>query len=105
MNTPENTRPGQVTQVPVTHEIRRTHDDSVISVHCCQPCAGFAFGQLHLADMMGGDNQPGPLEYVEARIVEVATGDWTLATRELVPLDGIRPVKPQPAPYVYDGYM
>ena len=106
MTKPLNIRPGQITQLAVTHEIRRSHDESVISAHCCQPCASVAFGRLHLADMMGGENQPGPLEYLEARVIEVATGEWTLFTQALVPLDGIPPVKDENYPhYLYDGIM
>jgi hypothetical protein len=101
-----NTRPGQITQLAVSHEIRRVHDDSVISAHCCQPCASVAFGRVHLADMMGGDNQPGPLEHVEARVIEAATGEWSQFTRALVPLNGIPPVKDEDFPHwAYDGIM
>ena len=106
MTVPANTRPGQITHLSVTHEVRRTHDDSVISAHCCASCAIVAFGRLHLADMMGGEKQPGPLEKIEARIVEVATSQWTHFTWARVPLDGIPPVKDENYPhYLYDGIM
>lgn len=74
----------------VTHEIRRAHDDSVISGHCSSACALGAFEELTLAQMMG-DNPPGPLEPVEARLVDLATGQVTATTGGLVPLDGLAP--------------
>jgi len=74
----------------VTHEIRRTHDESVISGHCCSACALGAFEELSLAKMVG-DNPPGPLEPVEAHLVDLATGQVTAMTTGLVPLDGIAP--------------
>lgn len=104
MTKPLNTRPGQIAQLAVTHEIRRAHDDSVISAHCCHPCAVVALDQLHLSDMMGGENQPGPLEYVTAHVVEVVTNQRSGVAGGLVPLDGIPPVKPVKFPdYLYDG--
>lgn len=90
---------GRVTHLAVTHEIRRVHDDSVISAHCSPDCARTAFRGLHLADMMGGDNQPGPLEYVEAHLVDLATGQAVMFTQGLVPLDGIAPVKVESYPH------
>jgi len=74
----------------VTHEIRRAHDDSVISAHCCSACALGAFEQLTLAQLMG-DNPPGPLEPVEARLVDLGSGEVTATTGGLVPLDGMAP--------------
>ena len=59
------TREGQITHLAVTHEVRREHDGSVISAHCCLDCAYLAHGKLSLAAMMG-DNPPGPLEWVRA---------------------------------------
>ena len=57
---------------------------------CCSACALGAFEQLTLAQLMG-DNPPGPLEPVEARLVDLATGQVTATTGGLVPLDGIAP--------------
>lgn len=74
----------------VTHEIRRAHDESVISAHCCSACALGAFEELSLAKMMG-DNPPGPLKPVEAHLVDLATGQVTAVTTGLVPLDGNAP--------------
>jgi len=74
----------------VTHEIRRAHDDSVISGHCCSACVLGAFERLTLGQMMG-DNPPGPLERVEAHLVDLASGAVTATTIGLVPLDGIAP--------------
>jgi hypothetical protein len=103
MTTPANTRPGQITHLAVTHEIRRAHDDSVISAHCCASCVHIAFQRLHLADMMGGENQPGPLEYIEAHVIDVATGERSLFTQALVPLDGIPPAKVESyPPHLFD---
>ncbi|WP_141243202.1 hypothetical protein [Geodermatophilus obscurus] len=73
--------------LPVTHEIRRLHDGSVISSHCSRDCALAAFEQLLLAQMMGED-PPGPLQWVEAHLVDLATGQTGASTRGLVPLDG-----------------
>lgn len=74
----------------LTHEIRRAHDDSLISGHCSSACALGAFEELTLARMMG-ENPPGPLERVEAHLVDLATGQVTATTGGLVPLDGIAP--------------
>ena len=74
----------------VTHEIHRAHDDSVISGHCSSACALGAFEDLTLAQMMG-DNPPGPLEPVEARLVDLGSGEVTATTGGLVPLDGMAP--------------
>ncbi|MFQ1004401.1 hypothetical protein [Modestobacter sp. SSW1-42] len=106
MSASRNARPGQITQIPVTHEIRREHDDSVISAHCCYACAVLALDQVHLSDLMGGENQPGPLEYVTAHVVEVASNQRSAFTAGLVPLDGIPPVKPVRFPHdLYDSLM
>jgi len=105
MTKPLNTRPGQITQLAVTHEIRREHDDSVISAHCCHPCAAVALDRLQLADMMGGENQPGPLEYLTVFVVEVASNERSLFAGGLVPLDGIPPVKSERPHWVYDAVL
>ena len=76
----------------VTHEIRRAHDDSVISGHCCNACAVTAFEQLTLAQMMG-ENPLGPLEPVEARLIDLATNEVTASAGGLVPLDGVAPAE------------
>ena len=74
----------------VTHEIRRAHDDSVISAHCCSACALGAFEELTLAQMMG-ENPPGPLEFVDAQLVDLAANEVTATARGLVPVDGKSP--------------
>ena len=93
MTNPTSTRPGQITQLPVTHELRRAHDNSVISAHCCADCARSALRRLSLAQMMGGENQPGPLERIEAHVVDLATGEPGIFTWGLVPLDGLPPAE------------
>ena len=85
-------RPGQITQLPVTWEIRRVHDNSVVSAHCCLGCVTHAFGRLTTADMMG-EHPPGPLEWAEVEAVNVATGEAGMFTRALVPLDGLPPAE------------
>jgi hypothetical protein len=73
--------------LPVTHEIRRLHDGSVISSHCNRDCALAAFERLSLAQLMGEDPL-GPLQWVEAHLVELASGQTAASTRGLVPFDG-----------------
>ena len=96
------TREGQITHLAVTHEIRREHDGSVISAHCCKACAWTAFDRITLADMMAGENQPGPLEYVRAHVVDLATGDVLFFTQGLVPLDGQPPAEVLSYPEPWD---
>ena len=43
--------------------------------------------------MMGGENQPGPLERIEAHVVDLATGEPVMFTWGLVPLDGLPPAE------------
>ncbi len=74
----------------VTHELRRAHDDSVISVHCSSGCALEAFERLTLAQIMG-NTPPGPLERVEARLVDLATGEVAATAGGTVPPDGVAP--------------
>ena len=93
MPNPTSARPGRITQLPVTHELRRAHDNSVISAHCCADCARLALQRVTLAAMMGGENQPGPLERIEAHVVDLATGDPGMFTWGLVPLDGLPPAE------------
>ena len=69
---------------PVRYQIRRRHDDSLISAHCCTASALTAFERLTLADLMG-PIPAGPLEWAEADIIEVATGASVAYTRGLVP--------------------
>jgi hypothetical protein len=40
---------------------------------------------------MMGANPPGPLEWVETHVVELASGQAVAHTRSLVPLDGCPP--------------
>lgn len=80
MTNPTSTRPGQITALPVTHELRRAHDHSVIGAHCCTDCARTALHRVSLATMMGGENQPGPLERIEAHVIDVATGEPVMFT-------------------------
>ena len=99
------TRDGQITHLAVTHQIRRTHDSSVISAHCCLGCALQALNRLTLAAMMG-ENPPGPLEEVTAQVIDLATGEdgWFRFGR--VPLDGLPPAEvlsfPETYPELYD---
>ena len=74
----------------VTHEIRRAHDDSLISAHCCSACALTGFEQLTLAQMMG-ENPPGPVQPVEARLVDLVANQVTATAGGLVPVDGQAP--------------
>lgn len=78
--------------LPVTHHLRRAHDHSLISAHCGLGCAQQALEALTLAAMMG-EHPPGPLEWVEAQLVEAATGELVMFTRGLVPLDGQPPAE------------
>lgn len=63
---------------------------TLISAHCCAPSALQAFERLRLPDLMGS-TPPGPLEWAEADIIELATGDSVASTGALVPLDGQPP--------------
>lgn len=95
------TRLGQITHLPVTHEIRREHDASVISAHCCLGCASQAFQRLSLAAMMGGQNRPGPLERITAHVVDLDTGGHCLSRWGFVPLDGLPPSEIYSYPELY----
>ena len=87
------TREGRITHLAVTHEIRRAHDGSVISAHCCEHCADLALRRLSLAAMMGGKNQPCPLETISAHVIDLATGEPGMTTWSRVPLDGLPPTE------------
>ena len=84
---------GRVTHLAVTHEIRREHDDSVISAHCCLGCAVQAFDRLSLGAMMGGKNQPGPLDRITAPLIDLSTGQTRRSRWGLAPLDGLPPAE------------
>jgi hypothetical protein len=73
--------------LPVTHVLRRAHDDSVISGHCSLACARSALERVSLAAMAGA-NPPGPLEWVTAHLVDLASGQVLEFTGGLVPVDG-----------------
>jgi hypothetical protein len=77
-------------QPAAQYEIRRRHDASLISAHCCSASALQAFARLSVADMMG-PNPPGLLEWAEVDIIEVETGQSVAFTRGLVQSDGQSP--------------
>lgn len=83
---------GRITHLAVTHELRRAHDGSVISSHCCRDCAWQALESLTLPDLLG-DNPPGLLQWAEVHVVVVATGARIAFTRGLVPLDQHAPAQ------------
>lgn len=76
--------------LPVTHAVRRTHDGSVISYHCGLSCGQAAMERLSLAQMMGG-TPPGPLEQVQAQLVDLVTDEVLGFVGGLIPLDGAAP--------------
>ncbi len=80
------------THLAVTHHLRRAHDGSVISAHCGPDCARAALADLTLTQMIG-EHPPGPLQWVEAQLVDAATSAVLGFTRGLVPLDGQPPAE------------
>ena len=85
------------TTLAVTHVLRRDHDHSLISAHCCENCGVLALSRVSMAAIMG-DKPPGPLELARVHLVDVATGQELGFATGLVPLDGIAPVEPE-GPY------
>ena len=73
--------------IRATHQLRRVHDGSVISTHCSGPCGADAMEHLTLAELIG-PNPPGPLEYVNVELIDLATGTAEGWTRGLTPLSG-----------------
>ncbi|SCX60510.1 hypothetical protein SAMN03159343_4109 [Klenkia marina] len=73
--------------IRATHQLRRVHDSSVISTHCSGPCGVEAMANLSLAELIG-PNPPGPLEYVNVELIDLATGKAEGCTRGLTPLSG-----------------
>ena len=89
---PANDTARQATHLAVTHHIRRAHDDSVISAHCGLRCAQQALEELTLGQMMG-TNPPGPLQWVEAQLIDLASGEVGMFTRGLWPLYVLPPAE------------
>ena len=73
--------------IRATHQLRRVHDSSVISTHCSGPCGADAMEHLSLAELIG-PNPPGPLQYVNVELIDLATGTAEGWTRGLTPLSG-----------------
>lgn len=73
--------------LPVTHQLVRRHDSSVISSHCCSTCAHQALEDVAPARMIG-PNSPGPLVDVWVDLIDVATGQQVAFTGTLTPLNG-----------------
>jgi hypothetical protein len=71
--------------IPVTHQLVRRHDGSVISSHCCATCGAHALEDLTPARMIG-PNSPGPFERVWVDLIDVATGDSVEFTGTLTPI-------------------
>lgn len=87
---PDTTAPTPATEpalLPVTHQLVRRHDGSLISKHCCSSCGMQALEDLSLAQMIG-PNSPGPLQEVWADLVDVASGQAVAWTLGLTPLSG-----------------
>jgi hypothetical protein len=89
---PAHDTAGRATHLAVTHHLRRAHDDSVISAHCGLRCAQQALEELTRGQMMGTD-PPGPLQWVEAQLVDLTSGGVCMFTRGLVPLGGRPPAE------------
>ena len=93
--TPDATTPDTTTAapaagpgwLPVTHQLVRRHDGSLISKHCCSSCGMQALEDLTLAQIIG-PNPPGPLRDVWADLVDVASGQAVAWTLGLTPLNG-----------------
>lgn len=72
---------------PVRFQLRRCHDGSLISGHCCAANAREALKRITLAELMG-ETAPGPLEWANAELIDTSTGQAVGWTGALVPLDG-----------------
>lgn len=81
-----STDPAPTGWLPVTYQLVRQHDGSVISAHCCEFCGMHALEEVSPAEMIG-PNSPGPLERVTVDLVEVATGAQVAFTGTLTPLN------------------
>ena len=73
--------------IRATHQLRRVHDDSVISTHCSPACAVQALEDLTLAQKIG-PNSPGPLERIRVELIDLATGEAVGFTTGMTPLNG-----------------
>jgi hypothetical protein len=73
--------------VRATHQLRRSHDGSVISTHCSLVCGLAALEELMLAEKIGAVS-PGPLQPVRVDLIDLATGQPGAFTTGLTPLNG-----------------
>lgn len=84
--TTPSTAPALAGWLPVTHQMVRQHDGSVISSHCCEHCGMHALEEVSPAQMIG-PHSPGPLERVTVHLIEVVTGAQVAFTGTLTPLN------------------
>ena len=72
--------------IRATHQLRRVHDNSVISTHCSLACGLQALEELTLAQKIG-PNSPGPLERIRVELIDLATGEAGAFTVGMTPLN------------------